>query len=100
MKDYGVQESWTKIAVVRDSARVLWGLRYCCNVFRDYRSVLVSPKNGDIFMYNGGVVCYNQETKSFREIEITLTDERTRDAISYRPSFVSLYDLGEEVKRY
>ncbi|KAM1195339.1 hypothetical protein ACFX13_022359 [Malus domestica] len=55
---------------------------------------------GDIFMYNGGVVCYNQETKSFREIEITLTDERTRDAISYSPSFVSLYDLGEEVKWY
>ncbi|XP_048440210.1 F-box protein At3g07870-like [Pyrus x bretschneideri] len=100
MKDYGVQESWTKIVLVTNTARVLWGLRYCCNVFRDYRGVLVSPKNGDVFMYNGGVVCYNQETKSFREIEITLTDERTRDAISYSPSFVSLYNLGEEVKWY
>ncbi|KAM1083555.1 hypothetical protein ACFX19_022338 [Malus domestica] len=81
MKDYGVQESWTKIVLVTDTARTI-------AVF------------GDIFMYNGGVVCYNQETKSFREIEITLTDERTRDAISYSPSFVSLYDLGEEVKWY
>ncbi|CAB4293430.1 unnamed protein product [Prunus armeniaca] len=96
MKEYGVQESWTKVLV--------FGNLYECpeeRICHVYEPIMFL-RNGEILLLfnNCAVVCYNQETKSFREIRITWT-RSPFEAIAYSPSFVSLYNVskGEEVKR-
>jgi F-box interacting protein len=95
MKDYGVQESWTRIFVVEN----LYPRRY---KREDYEPIMFL-NNGDILMSYGvgAVVCYNPETKSFRKTSIVPIDSEFV-ATAYSPSFVSLYDIakGEEVERY
>ncbi|KAK9903126.1 hypothetical protein M0R45_001265 [Rubus argutus] len=95
MKDYGVQESWTKILVLEDNYPRGRGL--------DFYQPMVFLSNGDILMsYNNeDVVCYNKEMKGFTETKITGTGSVFR-AIAYTPCLVSLRDVskGEKVKRY
>ncbi|KAK9933568.1 hypothetical protein M0R45_020761 [Rubus argutus] len=94
MKDYGVQESWTKTLVVE-------GL-YLPELDNDVYEPLVFLRNGEILLcYNDWiVVCYNQGTKSLRETRVAQTGSHFR-AIGYNPSFVSLQEVakGEKVKR-
>ncbi|KAK9933600.1 hypothetical protein M0R45_020790 [Rubus argutus] len=94
MKDYGVQESWTKTIVVE-------GL-YLPELDNDVYEPLVFLRNGEILLcYNDWiVVCYNQGTKSLRETRVAQTGSHFR-AIGYNPSFVSLQEVakGEKVRR-
>ncbi|KAK9933548.1 hypothetical protein M0R45_020742 [Rubus argutus] len=92
MKDYGVQQSWTRFLVVE-------------NLYpRGYRyEPIMFLNNGEILMSCcgvGAVVCYNPETKGFRKTSIAPIDSEFV-ATGYSPSFVSLYDIakGEEVER-
>ncbi|KAK9902485.1 hypothetical protein M0R45_001574 [Rubus argutus] len=93
MKDYGVQESWTKTIVVE-------GL-YLPELDNDVYEPLVFLRNGEILLcYNDWiVVCYNQGTKSLRETRVAQTGSHFR-AIGYNPSFVSLQEVakGEKVR--
>ncbi|KAM5569172.1 F-box protein [Rosa sericea] len=95
MKDYGVQESWTKTLVVE-------GLYLPTELANDVYEPLAFLRNGDILLcYNDWiVVCYNQGTKSLRETRVARTQSHFR-AIGYNPCFFSLHDVakGEEVKR-
>ncbi|KAI5349655.1 PREDICTED: F-box [Prunus dulcis] len=97
MKDYGVQESWTKFLVIVENL-------FRRTPFLSLHEPIMFLSNGEILMVhnNWDVVCYNKEKKSFREIRLTGTQSSfSFNAISYSPSFVSLYDVsrGEEVKR-
>ncbi|PRQ38986.1 putative F-box domain-containing protein [Rosa chinensis] len=68
MKDYGVQESWTKTLVVE-------GFYLPTELANDVYEALVFLRNGDILLcYNDWiVVCYNQGTKSLRETRVART---------------------------
>ncbi|CAB4293433.1 unnamed protein product [Prunus armeniaca] len=94
MKDYGVQESWTKTFVIEN----LYPRELSCDLYEP----MLFLSNGEIVMsYNDWVVvCYNQKRMSFRETRITRTRSEFH-AIGYSPCFVSLYDISkaEEVKR-
>lgn len=97
MKEYGVQESWTKIIVFESLYKYHRDLSW-----HSYEPIMFL-NNGEILLLfnNRDVVCYNQESKSFREISIQATTSPFL-AIAYCPSFISLYDVaeGEEVERY
>ncbi|XP_040375098.1 uncharacterized protein LOC112199406 isoform X1 [Rosa chinensis] len=94
MRDYGVQDSWTKIFVIEN----LYLRRYQPEEY----GPIMFLSNGEILMSYGvgAVVCYNPETKSFRKTSIAPTESEFV-AVAYSPSFVSLYDIakGEEVER-
>ncbi|KAL6191347.1 hypothetical protein ACLB2K_037738 [Fragaria x ananassa] len=93
LKEYGVQESWTKSLVVE-------GL-YRPELDNDVYEPLVFLRNGDILLcYNDWlVVCYNQGTKSLKETRVARPQYFR--AIGYNPCFFSLHDVakGEEIKR-
>ncbi|CAL2227233.1 unnamed protein product [Prunus armeniaca] len=97
MKEYGVQESWTKILAF-ENLFGLWTERIC-----DRYNPIMFLSNGEILMFHNfeRVVCYNQEQKSFRKIKIPSTKKWSFQPIAYSPSFLSLYDVakGEDVKR-
>lgn len=97
MKEYGVQESWTKILAFEN----LFGLRW--ERICDRYNPIMFLSTGEILMFYNfeRVVCYNQAEKSFRKINIPST-KWSFQPIAYSPSFVSLYDVakGEDVKRY
>ncbi|KAM1403740.1 hypothetical protein ACFX2I_012304 [Malus domestica] len=96
MLEYGVQESWTKIIVFESLHKYHRDLSW-----HSYEP-LMFLNNGEIplLFNNRDVVCYNQESKSFREISIQATTSPFL-AIAYSPSSISLYDVaeGEEVER-
>nr|XP_011462128.1 PREDICTED: F-box protein At3g07870-like [Fragaria vesca subsp. vesca] len=97
MKDYGIQESWTRSLVIENFFPKELSF-VCCEPI-----ILLS--NGEILMFNDDdpwvIVCYNKEEKSFREARITSTTLPLIQ-LGYCPSFVSLHDVskGEVVKRY
>ncbi|XP_068331591.1 F-box protein At3g07870-like [Pyrus communis] len=94
MKEYGVQDSWTKTLVVEN----LYLRERSCDLYEP----LIFLSNGEILMsYNDWiVVCYDPNRKNLRETRIARTQSDFR-AYAYSPSFVSLYfaSKGEEVKR-
>ncbi|KAL6228428.1 hypothetical protein ACLB2K_002379 [Fragaria x ananassa] len=89
MKDYGVQESWTKILVIE-------------NLYPDSSYIPIMFLNDvEILMrYRRSVVYYDQETKSLKRTRIVQTQSEF-EAFGFCPCFVSLHDVskGEEVKR-
>ncbi|KAM0988409.1 hypothetical protein ACFX1X_012606 [Malus domestica] len=93
MLEYGVQESWTKIIVFESLYKYHRDLSW-----HSYEPIMFL-NNGEILLLfnNRDVVCYNQESKSFREISIQATTSPFLDS----PSFISLYDVaeGEEAER-
>ncbi|KAM5569193.1 F-box protein [Rosa sericea] len=96
MKDYGVQESWTKILVIENLYPwVRYGLH---NAYEP----IVFFNDGEILMtYKDRVVVrYNHETKTVSRTGIIQTRSQFR-AIAYCPCFVSLHHVsnGEEVVR-
>ncbi|XP_061991423.1 F-box protein At3g07870-like isoform X2 [Rosa rugosa] len=96
MKDYGVQESWTKILVIENL------YPWVGHVLQNAYEPIVFFNDGEILMtYKDRVVVrYNQETKTVSRTGIIQTQSRFR-AIAYCPCFVSLHDVsnGEEVIR-
>ncbi|XP_061993296.1 F-box protein At3g07870-like [Rosa rugosa] len=78
MKDYGVEESWTKTLVFE-------GLYPPPELNNDAYEPLVFLRNGDILLsYNDQiVVCYNQGRKSLRKARVTRTKLSFR-AIGYK----------------
>ncbi|KAL6219313.1 hypothetical protein ACLB2K_007072 [Fragaria x ananassa] len=90
MKDYGVQESWTKILVIE-------------NLYPDssYKPIMFLNDVEILMRYRRSVVYYDQETKSLKRTCIVQTQSES-EAFGYCPCFVSLHDVseGEEVKRY
>nr|XP_011462792.1 PREDICTED: uncharacterized protein LOC105351075 [Fragaria vesca subsp. vesca] len=92
MRDYGVQESWTKTFVIESlNPRKA----YDPNMFLSNGEILMSYGDGV-----GAVVCYNPETKSIRETSIAPIESQFV-VTGYSPSFVSLHDIakGQMVKR-
>ncbi|CAN6548112.1 unnamed protein product [Malus baccata var. baccata] len=91
MKNYGVQESWTKTLVIEN----LYDRELSCDLYEP----MVYLSNGEIIMslsYNDWiVVCYNQKRKSLRDTKFTKSREFR--PIGYNPCF----DVAkaEEVKR-
>ncbi|KAJ7980173.1 F-box protein [Quillaja saponaria] len=89
MKDYGMQESWTKQFVIENLY-----LRECsCDKYESVKFL----NNGEILMvYNDRkAVCYNTKLQTLCATSIT----RTRyefNAIAFTPSFVSLYSIAKE----
>ncbi|KAM5569180.1 F-box protein [Rosa sericea] len=94
MKDYGVQESWTKFLVIENLSPTRSLTR------ADYEPIMFLS-NGEILMSYGAsaVVCYNPETKSFKETSIGPIGLGFVTT-AYSPSFVSLNNIskGEEVE--
>lgn len=97
MKDYGVQESWTKILVIENL--YVTDFRYSLDQRHDVYEPLMFLGDGEILMmYNDRVVdSYNQETKRFQKTKII---QIRSNFVEYSPCFVSLHDVlkGEEVK--
>ncbi|XP_050374664.1 F-box/kelch-repeat protein At3g23880-like [Argentina anserina] len=93
MKDYGVQESWTKIFVLENSL--------FSRASPSYYEPILFLNDMEILMTEESycVVCYNQETKCFKKTSVVRTESRFQ-ALGYYPSFVSLQDVsnGEEVR--
>lgn len=106
MKDYGVQESWTRIFVIdylyQRSLVIenLYPRRYQREDL-EYEPIMFL-NNGEILLSQGvgSVVCYNPKTKGFKKTSIAPIKSEFV-AAAYSPSFVSLYDIakGEEVER-
>ncbi|XP_062021420.1 F-box protein At3g07870-like [Rosa rugosa] len=91
MKDYGVQESWTKVFVIKNLL-----LDTLC---RPYFEPLMFLSDGSILISycNEVLISYNQETESYLKIEGYLGR-----ITAYHPSFVSLCTVsnGADVERY
>ena len=101
MKDYGVQQSWTKILVIENLSPLCFG--YMPIKFLSNGEILIAyvdEQGNDISRRLVG--CYSQESKTFRRTTVTDKIQEFFHAIAYSPSFVSLSDVakGEEVERY
>ncbi|KAM1804450.1 hypothetical protein ACFX12_030308 [Malus domestica] len=100
MKEYGVQQSWTKILVIDNLTPKSFG--YMPIMFLSNREILIAyveeQNNGSGSRLVG---CFNQEAKTFSRTTVTDHTQEFFHAIAYSPSFVSLYDVakGEEVER-
>ncbi|XP_061995143.1 F-box protein At3g07870-like [Rosa rugosa] len=96
MKDYGVQESWTKILVIENLNLHL------SNSGCELLEPLMFLRNGDILMTvdDRYVAFYDQKRKRFCEAIMSQTEGKFH-SVAYSPCFVSLYDVskGEQVKR-
>ncbi|CAK7355941.1 unnamed protein product [Dovyalis caffra] len=92
MKQYGVQESWTKEFIIKNpSTDIIW----YWNLYRPI-SLLI---NGEILMSHKSkaMVSYNPEDRSFRFLKIH--GIQNFEANPYVPSFLSLRDIvkGENI---
>ncbi|CAN6694970.1 unnamed protein product [Malus baccata var. baccata] len=100
MKEYGVQQSWTKILVIDNLTPRSFG--YMPIMFLSNGEILIAyveeQNNGSGSRLVG---CFNQEAKTFSRTTVTDHTQDFFHAIAYSPSFVSLYDVakGEEVER-
>ncbi|KAK9933554.1 hypothetical protein M0R45_020747 [Rubus argutus] len=98
MKDYGVQESWTKFLVIEN----LYPRDNRPHVNNVYEPIMFLNDVEILLTYKRRfVVRYNQETKRLENTTIIRTQSQFQ-AVGYCPCFVSLHDVsnGEEVKRY
>ncbi|KAK9933531.1 hypothetical protein M0R45_020726 [Rubus argutus] len=96
MKDYGVQESWTKILVFEN---MYPQERY--HLHNVYEPIVFSSDGEILMIYKDRVVVrYNQETKTVSKTGIIQTQSRFH-AIAYHPCYASLHYVsnGEEVIR-
>ncbi|KAM5565860.1 F-box protein [Rosa sericea] len=96
MKDYGVQESWTKVFVIKNLLlpdMEDYGVQVC-----PYFEPVMFLSDGSILISysNEVLISYNQETESYLKIEGYLGR-----IIAYHPTFVSLCTVsnGADVQR-
>ncbi|XP_050374662.1 F-box protein At3g07870 [Argentina anserina] len=100
MKNYGVQESWTKVLVIEVREHL-----HPKTIYRDMRYayepiLFLSDVEMLIMSCDRLVVRYNLVTKCVERTRIVQTESQFQ-ACDYYPCFVSLHDVanGEEVKR-
>ncbi|KAK9291829.1 hypothetical protein L1049_019779 [Liquidambar formosana] len=86
MKEYGVEESWTKEIFIKHPKEKWWEMYYL--------KLIKVLKNGEILLLcNSYLVWYNPGKESFRRLEFDGVPS-TVEAISHVPSFVSLKDVA------